>query len=107
MSEIVRVLSHHVGQVPLADIEFLHLLLDKLHRELFGASSCQVLPVHDGTCTYLFPDSLEEEKTARTNEGLVLQCSHRITELGGKTVETQCSNRNIELEKMSTLLKTK
>lgn len=49
LTEGLRILSHHVGQVPPADVELLHLLLDKLQTEFFGSCGRQVLSSKAGS----------------------------------------------------------
>lgn len=51
LGEALRVFPHHVGQVPFADVELLHLLLDELQAELLGSGSRQVLPAEAGADT--------------------------------------------------------
>lgn len=48
LGEALRVFSHHVGQVPLPDVELVHLLLDELHGELLRTCGRQVLPAEGG-----------------------------------------------------------
>lgn len=54
----LRVFSHHVSQVPLADVELLHLLLDELHSELLQPCGRRVLPVEGRAHAYLPPRDL-------------------------------------------------
>ena len=44
LAEGLWVFSHHVGQVPLAHVELVHLFLDEVQRELLRSCSCQVPP---------------------------------------------------------------
>lgn len=71
LGEGLRVLSHHVSQVPLPYVELLHLLLYKLRRELLRSCSREVLSVEGRARTYLPPRDLQRRRGRR---GAVIMC---------------------------------
>lgn len=76
LAEGLRVLPHHVGQVPLPDVELLHLLLDELRAQLLSRGR-RVLPAGGGAHTDPPVENLESEPGREHGSGAGARGSRR------------------------------